>query len=71
MRLHWPTLFKDVTEYCRTCPECQCTNSRRHLRAPLVPLTIMGEPFQRIAMDMVGPLPKSRRGNRFILVLGD
>ena len=68
MRFHWPTLFKDVAGYCRTCPECQCANSRRHQRVPLVPFPIMGEPFQRKAMDVVGPLPKSRRGNRFIMV---
>ena len=71
MRFHWPTLFKDVAGYCRTCPECQCANSRRHQRVPLVPLPIMGESFQRKAMDVVGPLPKSRRGNRFIMVLCD
>ena len=35
------------------------------------PLPIMGEPFQRIAMDIVGPLPKTRRGNEYILVVTD
>ena len=28
-------------------------------------------PFQRIAMDIVGPLPKSNRGHRYILVIMD
>ena len=27
--------------------------------------------MQRVALDVVGPLPKSRRGNRFILVVSD
>ena len=31
----------------------------------------MDEPFQRMAMDIVGPLPRSRSGNRFVLVLCD
>eukprot|EP00731_Ephydatia_muelleri_P037265 Em0431g1a len=30
-----------------------------------------GEPFSRIAMDIVGPLPRSRAGNKYILVLCD
>lgn len=31
----------------------------------------MAEPFQRIAMDIVGPLNKSGRGHKFISVLCD
>ena len=38
---------------------------------PLVPLPIMTEPFERIAIDIVGPLPKIRKGNRYILVICD
>ena len=37
----------------------------------MVPLPIIGEPFSRIAMDMVGPLPRSRSGNKYVLVLCD
>ena len=31
----------------------------------------MDEPFARIAMDIVGPLVRSEKGNRFILVVCD
>ena len=31
----------------------------------------MDEPFKRIAMDIVGPLPRSRSGNQYILVIRD
>ena len=34
-------------------------------------MLIMGTPFERIAMDIVGPLPKTRRGNEYILVVSD
>ena len=30
-----------------------------------------GFPFERIAMDIVGPLPKAERGNRYLLVVVD
>ena len=56
---------------CRTCAECQKTAPGRKLRAPLVPLPIIEESFQRIAMDIVGPLPRSRAGNKYILVVCD
>ena len=37
----------------------------------MVHLPIMGEPFERIAMDIVGPLPRSKSGHKYILVLCD
>ena len=70
-RFYWPTLFKDVAEFCRGCPTCQRSAQRRIKRAPLVPLPIITEPFSRVAMDIVGPLPRSRSGNKYILVLCD
>jgi len=38
---------------------------------PLVPLPILREPFERIAMDIADPLPWSQRGNQYILVVCD
>ena len=34
-------------------------------------MPIFGKPFERISMDLVGSLPKSSAGNRFILVIND
>ena len=70
-RFYWPSLYRDVARYCRSCPECQKASPRRVKRAPLVPLPVMDEPFRRIAMDIVGPLPRSRSGKRYILVICD
>ena len=67
-RFYWPTLFKDVGEYCQGCSECQKTAPGRRMVAQLVPLPIIDVPFERIAMDIIGPLLKSRCGNRYVLV---
>ena len=40
-------------------------------KAPLVPLPIVSTLFQKIAMDIVGPLPWSQSGCRYILVIRD
>lgn len=40
-------------------------------RAPLQPLPVVGTPFERLGMDIVGPVEKSRAGNRFMLVITD
>lgn len=34
----------------------------------MIPLPVVEEPFSRTAMDIVGPLPKSRSGKRYILI---
>ena len=38
---------------------------------PMIPLPIMDEPFSCIAMDIIGPLPRSRAGHRYVLVVCD
>lgn len=39
--------------------------------SPLVRLPIIGAPFERVVMDLVGPLPKSTQGHKYILVIVD
>lgn len=54
---------------CRTCPQCQKTASRCPHRAPLVPLQVIGVPFEQLGMDVIGPLERSKAGNRFMLLI--
>ena len=58
-RFYWPTLYSDVAQLVRTCAVCQKTAPGGCVRAPLMPLPVIAEPFRRIAMDIIGPLPKS------------
>ncbi|KAL5013072.1 hypothetical protein ScPMuIL_011623 [Solemya velum] len=67
----WPGIFIDVANYCKSCPECQKGKSKGIQKAPLVPIPHMEEPFSRIAIDFVGPLPLTERKNRYILVCVD
>lgn len=70
-RFYCPTLFRDVANYCKHCANCQRAGNQKVRRAPLVPLPVIEEPFARIAMDIVGPLPHSRAGHKYILVVCD
>ena len=68
----WPGIFIDVAYYCRFCAVCQKTvKEGKVFKAPLISIPPMDEPFARIAMDIVGPLVRSEKGNRFILVVCD
>nr|XP_033936295.1 uncharacterized protein K02A2.6-like [Pseudochaenichthys georgianus] len=68
---HWPGLRREVTQFCRSCPQCQITSARTPSRAPLQPLPIIGTPFERLGMDIVGPVERSKGGNRYMLVITD
>ena len=48
----------------------QKVRSRFYCHAPLQ-LHQPGVPLQRVAMDILGPLPETERGNRYILVITD
>ena len=70
-RFYWPGIRRAVIDFCKTCDVCQKTAPRPVQKNPLIPLPIIETPFSRIAMDIVGPLPKSARGHRYILVIMD
>ena len=40
-------------------------------RAPLKPVEIVTEPFKKIAIDIVGELPRTTTGHKYILTIVD
>ena len=68
----WPGVKVDVKKYCATCPQCQLVaRNLKSYRAPLKPTEIISEPFKKIAIDIVGELPKSSSGHKYILTIVD
>ena len=62
-------LRKDVSNYVNECEICQSRKPpRKQNRQPLRPIEVTGV-FDRIAMDVMGPLPMTHRGNKYILVI--
>ncbi|XP_072019070.1 uncharacterized protein [Amphiura filiformis] len=68
---YWPGIFACVANYCKTCHVCQMVKSISQDKAPLCPLPIIDEPFKRVAIDIVGPLPLTKSRKRFVLVVCD
>ena len=70
-RMDWPGVAKDVKELCPSCPICQKAGPAVTTKGPLHPLPVMKEPFTRVAMDVFGPLFRTKIGKKYILVLMD
>ena len=70
---YWPGITTDVKMYCKSCNVCQKKRPKgRTMRAPLqngVPL--IDRPFQKCAIDLIGPLPMSENKNLYVLTLID
>jgi len=73
VNFYWPGMCADIRRYCQSCDVCQRTIPRgRTKRVPLGTMPLSVVPFQRVAVDLVGPLiPASARGHRYTLVLID
>ena len=70
---YWPKLGVDVAEFCRTCHTCQVVGKPQHLikPAPLIPIPAFDEPFTRVLVDCVGPLPRTKSGHKYLLTIMD
>ncbi|GAA5974652.1 hypothetical protein JCM11641_007040 [Rhodosporidiobolus odoratus] len=67
----WPTMSRDVRKYCRSCDTCQRMKSETQKeQGALHPLPTPPNPFADVALDFVGPLPKSR-GHDYLLTISD
>ena len=63
----WPGLWSEVKDYVKTCKGCQLAARQHKSKAPLQPLPCVGEPFQKVAFDLVGPLPRTSSGYKYLL----
>eukprot|EP00731_Ephydatia_muelleri_P013103 Em0007g413a len=70
-RFYWVGQRKDITQWCISCPTC-CSR-KTPIPAPCAPMQLdpVERPLQRVAMDILGPLAETEKGNKYILVIGD
>lgn len=65
----WPRMDAEIWAFCEQCLQCQRTAPWKPPPTPFIPRPIIGIPFEKVGMDLVGPLPKSARGHKYILVI--
>ena len=71
-QFYWPGMSEDVANFCRSCDVCQKTiNKGRVPKTELGRVPLIGVPFQRIAIDIMGPFMPSARKHTHILTIVD
>lgn len=67
----WPGLKSDIARYCKSCHVCQVSGKPNQSvpPAPLCPIPAVGEPFERVLVDCVGPLPRAKSGAKYLLTM--
>lgn len=62
---------KNVCHYCPIFHVCQVMVKPNQKITPalLVPVPVIGEPFEQVILDCVSPLPKTKSGNQFLLIM--
>nr|KAI8764985.1 hypothetical protein BgiMline_002655 [Biomphalaria glabrata] len=70
IRFHyfWPGMTENIKRYVASCPQCQKLSPKN--RIPPVPLgktPLIETPFKRVSVDILGPLPRTKKRNAYIL----
>jgi len=67
----WFNLKEDLKLYIKACDTCACDKKlQKKANAPMGHLP-SGAPWDTLAIDFLGPLPVTERGNRYIMVATD
>lgn len=65
----WPGLDSDVRRYVSKCGKCQISKYSRNIVEPMVVTTTASRAFEKVYLDIIGPLDKDVDGNVYILSL--
>lgn len=69
---YWPRMAYDTEKYVQKCESCQLNKYRNaSSRAPMGLPKSPSRPWQMVAIDYMGPYPRSKRGNQYLLVVID
>jgi integrase-like protein len=66
----WPGMDEDIREYVKQCDKCQKRTKGKE-RAESGSANITPEPFYHIGIDVMGPLPRTLTGKRYIILAVD
>ena len=71
LRYYWPRYYAETQEYVRNCETCQRFKPEQRAPAGLMGRRIVERPWQVVAGEIIGPLPRTSKGFEYIVVFQD
>ncbi|CAI5668788.1 unnamed protein product [Oreochromis niloticus] len=68
---YWGQQRRDVEDFCRSCDACSSHKGPQDQSRAQLQQQPAGAPMERVAVDVMGPFPRTDRGNRYVLVAMD
>lgn len=68
---NWPYMFKDIAKYIKKCKLCQKHKNFTKTKVPMAITSTSSEAFDKVFLDVVGPLQETENGNKYILTMQD
>lgn len=71
-RYYWRNMHTDIRTYISSCDKCQRMNAKlRKEPGQLHPIKIQPQVWNRVGIDLIGPLTTTKSGNKYIITCTD
>ena len=70
-RFYWYKCSQEVKDWCKKCDLCAARKKPQKTPRAAMKKYNVGAPLERVALDILGPLPESEKSNKYILVVAD
>ena len=67
----WPKMFNSIAKYVKNCQICQLHKVDQNLPAGQMGHRRSEKPWSMVTSDILGPYPRSRKGNKYVIVFQD
>lgn len=68
---HFPKMLSKIRDFIKKCKLCQKNKTTQNTKLPMAITTTSSKPLEKIFLDIVGPLPLTTQGNKYILTIQD
>ncbi|CAM5118606.1 unnamed protein product [Eretmochelys imbricata] len=69
-KYYWPGMTKDITGWVEQCLHCRKAGKELNLDTTLKNIKV-SQPWELVGMDLIGPLPATKKGYQYILAAMD
>lgn len=70
-QFHWNNMNTDIKNYINECVVCKKSKITTHTKTPMKITSTASRPFEKIIMDVVGPIEPSASGNKYLVTFQD